>query len=218
MAHRQSSATIGHRDPITALVGSELVLATSNPHKAEQFRSLLGATSLRLKDLSAFDPVSAVAEDGTTIAENARLKAVGYATQIGACVLADDTGLEVDALQGAPGVKSARFAGPDATMDENRAKLVRLLDGRPREERSARFVCCLALANPAGQVIVEGTGICHGVICDEAIGGKGFGYDSHFELIEYGKRLAELGPAATNLIGHRGAALRSLLRNSFAVL
>lgn len=188
-----------------------LVLATGNPHKVQELTGLLCPLGIPLKSLTDFSEVVSVDENGETLAENSRRKAVGYAQALGEWVLADDTGLEVDALKGAPGVRSARFAGDGATMAENRGKLLEELEGTTESKRRARFVCHLAVANPSGEVVVESRGECRGRLRFAGTGEFGFGYDSLFEIVEYGKTLAEFGPVVTELIGHRGRAVRALL-------
>ena len=189
-----------------------LVLATGNPHKVRELTGLLCLLGIPLKSLTDFSEAISVEEDGESLAENARRKAIGYATALGEWVLADDTGLEVEALNGAPGVRSARYAGDGATMAENRAKLLGELQFVAEVKRRARFVCHLAIANPAGEVVVESTGECWGRLRFEGTGEYGFGYDSLFEIVEYGRTLAEFGPAVTAVIGHRGRAVRGLAR------
>ncbi|MHB8897337.1 MAG: RdgB/HAM1 family non-canonical purine NTP pyrophosphatase [Thermoguttaceae bacterium] len=188
-----------------------LVLATGNPHKVRELEVLLRPLQVPLLSLADFPQTVPVEENGETLAENARRKAIGYARALGEWVLADDTGLEVDALGGAPGVRSARFAGQGATMAENRAKLLQELAGVPETKRWARFVCQLAVADPGGEVVAESQGECRGRIRLEGTGQYGFGYDSLLEIAEYRRTLAELGPAATAAIGHRGRAVRALL-------
>jgi 16S rRNA (cytosine1402-N4)-methyltransferase len=188
-----------------------LVLATTNPHKFRELADLLPPLGVPLLSLVDVPDVSPVSEDGSTLAANARLKASGYAARIGEWVLADDTGLEVDALAGAPGVRSARYAGDDATMADNRARLLRELEQVPGGDRTARFVCCLALANPAGEIAAEATGVCRGKIRRDPAGTGGFGYDSLFEVAGTGATLAELSPDQTVALGHRGHAVRQLL-------
>ena len=135
-----------------------LVLATGNPHKVQELAGLLCPLGILLKSLADFSGAVSVDEDGKTLAENARRKAIGYARALGEWVLADDTGLEVDALNGAPGVRSARYAGVGATMAENRAKLLEELEGIAEVKRTARFACHLAIANPDGEVVMESRG------------------------------------------------------------
>ena len=190
----------------------KLVLATGNLHKVRELTGLLRSLAIQLVSLADVHPVQPVDENGTTLAENARCKATGYARSLGEWVLADDTGLEVDALGGAPGVRSARFAGENATMAENRARLLQELAGVPLPARTARFVCHLAVADPTGKIVAEAMGMCRGRIQLEASGGEfGFGYDTLFEIVEYSRTLAELGSAATAMIGHRGRGVRRLL-------
>ncbi len=188
-----------------------LVLATGNPNKALELRELLAPLPINLQTLADFPNATAPPEDGQSLQDNARRKAIGYARQLRAWVLADDTGLEVDALNGRPGIRSARFAGEQATMTENRAKLLSELRSVPDHDRTARFVCQLAVADPTGNVVAEASGECRGRIVQDARGNQGFGYDSLFELAEYHLMLAELGPASTTLIGHRGRAARALI-------
>ena len=172
---------------------------------------MLCPLGIPLKSLADFSEAVSVDEAGETLAENARRKAVGYARALGEWVLADDTGLEVDALNGAPGVRSARYAGEGAAMAENRAKLLEELEGVAEAKRTARFACHLAIGNPDGEVVVESRGECRGRLRFEGTGEFGFGYDSLFEIVEYRKTLAEFGLAATAVIGHRGRAVRALL-------
>lgn len=188
-----------------------LVLATGNPHKVQELSVLLAPLELSLLSLADFPEACPVTEDGSTLAENARLKASGYARQIHQWVLSDDTGLEVDALDGAPGVHSARYAGEGATMPENCARLLADLEQVPESQRTARFVCHLILANPEGTIVTEATGVCPGRIRHESAGGGGFGYDALFEVDECCETLAELSPKTVALVGHRGRAVRKLL-------
>ena len=192
-------------------VMDRLVLASGNPHKVRELTELFGSLQVAIKSLADSSTMVLIDEDGETLAENARRKAVGYAQALGEWVLADDTGLEVDALKGAPGVRSARFAGDGATMAENRARLLEDLADIPGPERTGRFVCHLVIASPGGEVVAEATGICRGRLRFEPAGEFGFGYDSLFEIVEYRRTLAELGPAATAAIGHRGRAVRGLV-------
>lgn len=191
-----------------------LVLATANPHKLRELSGLLAELRIPLWSLADFPHAAAMPEDGMTLGENARRKASGCARRLKAWVLADDTGLEVDALGGAPGVRSARYAGDGATMAENRAKLLAQLENVLDAERTARFVCHLALADPLGGIAAEATGWCRGRLRRRPAGQLGFGYDSLFEIVEYRKTLAELGPVATAVIGHRGRAVRWLLEEN----
>lgn len=188
----------------------ELVLATTNPHKTRELVDLLIPLKIPVRSLVDEPQVQAVVEDGTTLAENARKKASGYARQLGKWVLADDTGLFVDALAGAPGVRSARFAGPNATPAMNLALLLEQLQEVPDDQRQARFVCHLALADPDGNIVLETTGECRGTIGHSLIGEFGFGYDSLFLVGELNQTLAQLDPEQTATVGHRGKAARAM--------
>ena len=148
-------------------------------------------------------------ETGETFAENSAIKAMAGAQRSGLLTLADDSGLKVDALGGAPGVRSARYAGETATDSQNVEKLLRELSSTPTERRSASFVCVLTLAQPAGVLSVS-TGSCDGSIGFERRGTHGFGYDPVFVLPD-GRTMAELPPEEKNLTSHRGIALRDML-------
>jgi len=188
-----------------------LVLGTGNPGKAAEFRILLGRSNCRLADLSSFEKVPDVDEQGASYAENAVAKVLQLAVHLREWVLADDTGLEVDALRGAPGIRTARYAGPDATPESNRHKLLDELADVPLERRTARFVCALALADPAGEIRATAEGHLRGRIRREPAGSGGFGYDALFEIVEYHRTLAELGDVARAWLSHRGSAVGRLL-------
>ena len=187
-----------------------LVLGTANAGKARELRSLLEASPLTIKTLADFDDAESIDETGQTFAENARLKAVEQARHLHQWVLADDTGLAVDALGGAPGVHSARFAGEDGNAKANRRRLLAELTDVPLPERTARFVCHLTLADPTGEIRAETTGQCQGRITTAERGGEGFGYDALFEVIEYRRTFAEIGPAAKSCLSHRGRAMKRM--------
>jgi len=168
------------------------------------------------KSLADFPGLEEVKEDGATFAENACKKAAGYAQATGLWTLADDSGLVVDALGGAPGVNSARFSGARAqgadrkVVDRrNMEKLLSLLQGVPMEKRTARFVCCLCLASPE-KVLIETQGTVEGLITPEPAGTGGFGYDPVFLVPELGRTVAQLGDEEKNAISHRGNAMRKL--------
>jgi XTP/dITP diphosphohydrolase len=193
-----------------------IVIATGNPHKVDEIRAVLaplGFEVLSLADLGRPAPAEPE-EPGATFEENARIKARYYAAALGTAVLADDSGLEVDALQGAPGVHSAYWAGSEGSRAErdarNNAKLVAALRGVPAERRRARFVCTMCVATPEGAVLVETRGEFEGTIVDEARGGHGFGYDPHLWLADRGMTSAELAPEEKNALSHRGRAVRRL--------
>jgi XTP/dITP diphosphohydrolase len=180
-----------------------LVIATKNAGKLREFRALLAG--LPLEPMAALE-MPEVAETGTTFAENAELKARAAAEWSGQWALADDSGLEVDALDGGPGVYSNRFAGENTTEEERNRKLIELLQGVPPERRGARYRAVVAVAAPDGRLWLS-EGVCEGRIVDEPRGSHGFGYDPHFFLPEYGCTMAELDPEEKNRISHRARAL-----------
>lgn len=193
----------------------KVLFATSNPHKVREVTQVLaplGIEVLSLSDLEqSFDePV----EDADTFAGNARIKALGYARASGLRCLAEDSGLEVDALGGAPGVHSARYAGVEGTRDErdraNNEKLLRAIADVAPDDRSARFVCTMCLAGADGTVLAETRGTYDGVITDEPRGDNGFGYDPLLFLPALGKTSAELAPDEKNARSHRGVAARAM--------
>jgi XTP/dITP diphosphohydrolase len=189
-----------------------LVLATGNPHKVIELSELFRPLQVELKSLADWPAVVPVIEDGVTPAENARKKAVGYARQLGEWVLGDDTALCVDALGGEPGVRSARYAGEQATMEQNRALLLEKLASVPDEQRTARFVCELVIASPDGEIVLEATGTCAGrILHAPSVGSFGFGYDVLFAVDGCRGALADLPPDVTAQVGHRGHAARALL-------
>lgn len=202
--------------PSRSPVVPEVLLATGNPHKLEEVRAVLeplGWSVLGLDDLPGPAPEEPV-EDGDTFEANARIKAQAYAAATGRLALADDSGLEVDALDGAPGVRSARFAGVDgdrATRDAaNNRLLVERLAGTAEADRAARFVCTMCLAAPDGAVLAETRGTFDGVIVLEPRGSNGFGYDPHLLLPDEGRTSAELSPEEKNARSHRGVATRAM--------
>lgn len=188
-----------------------LILGTANPHKAAELREILEPAGYRAESLREFPHARPADETGATLRENACVKASQLARQLRLWVLADDTGLFVDALGGAPGVRSARYAGPAASAEDNRRRLLAELAAVPAACRTARFVCRLALADPEGAIRAESEGQVRGRIRSEPAGSGGFGYDVLFQISEYGRTLAELGPALVRRIGHRGRALERLL-------
>ncbi len=158
-----------------------------------------------------------IVEDGDSFAANAILKAAGQARHLGRWVLADDSGLEVDALGGAPGVYSARYAGPDATDDENNQRLLADLGDLPIERRTARYVCHVAVADPVGTIRAESHDTCRGRIRHEEVGTNGFGYDPMFEVVEYHRTFGQLGPHVKQALSHRSRALRAILPQLLAL-
>ena len=192
-----------------------VLLATGNPHKVEEVRAILAPVGIEVTGLEALSEVfPEPVEDADTFAGNARLKAVGYARATGRACLADDSGLEVDALGGAPGVHSARYAGAagdrEARDRANNEKLLRVMADVPESARAARFVCAMCLAAPDGTVLAETRGIYEGVLAFEPRGENGFGYDPLLYLPELGCTSAELDPDVKNARSHRGAAARAM--------
>lgn len=184
-----------------------LLIATRNAGKFEEFGKLLSDCPFDLVSLADVGIGTEVAETGSTYEENAAIKAAAYALESGILTLADDSGLEVDALRGEPGVLSSRYAGPEATDAQRIALLLRNLGNVPERDRGARFVCVIALAGP-GRAVECYTGERRGRIVADSRGREGFGYDPVFLLPETGKTMAELPPEEKNLISHRGAAAR----------
>lgn len=191
-----------------------LVMATRNPGKIREFKELLQDLGITLFSLADFPHLPEVPEEGATFAENAAAKALAVARLTGFPALADDSGLAVDALGGAPGVFSARYAldrtAPDLPTDaDNWRKLLEELQDVPWRERGARFVCEIALARPDG-CLYRARGECRGVIALEPRGEMGFGYDPVFWVPEYEATMAQLGPGIKNQISHRARALTAL--------
>ena len=184
----------------------EIVLATRNPGKVREVRALLAGLPVTLRTAASFAGAPEVVEDAPTLEGNARKKALALHRHTGLPALADDTGLEVMALGGRPGVHSARFAGPDADDAANRAKLLRELSGAA--DRSARFRTVVAFAEDGEVRFFEG--VCPGRILEEERGAGGFGYDALFVPEGETRTFAELGPAEKNAVSHRGRALRKL--------
>ena len=189
----------------------QVLLATRNAGKIREIRQMTANTPLVWHSLDEFPDVPAAEEQGATFAENARLKALHYAAATGRCTLADDSGLEVDALGGAPGVHSARYAGWPRDDQANNRRLVQALAGVPVERRTARFHCVMALARP-GEVVLETEGTFEGLVIDQPRGTNGFGYDPHFLIPELGRTVAELPAEQKNARSHRGQALRAMLK------
>ncbi len=182
------------------------MLATRNPHKGAELVALLSDLGIRIRTLAEFPDAPEVVEDGQTCEANAVKKAQAIMQYTGLTVVADDTGLEVEALDGRPGVYAARYAGPNATYADNWRKLLRELKGVPWERRGARFITVAAIARPTAKVeVVEG--VLEGLIAEKPAGTEGFGYDSVFFVPEAGKTLAQLTPDEKNRISHRARAL-----------
>jgi XTP/dITP diphosphohydrolase len=188
-----------------------LVLATNNPHKVREIKALLSDLEVEILTPEDFDSFPELKEEGSTLEENAIRKAMVTCQCTGLASLADDTGLEVEALDGAPGVRSARFAGETATYDDNNRKLLSLLEGLPKQKRNAVFRCVIAIAF-AEQDVQTVEGRAEGIIVEKPRGRAGFGYDPLFYYPPLGKTFAELSPHEKNSVSHRAQALRRARR------
>jgi XTP/dITP diphosphohydrolase len=193
----------------------KILIATTNIGKITELKAMLDLDAQWL-DLSYYPEIEEIEEDGETFIENACKKAIGYARITGQWTIADDSGLQVDALGGEPGVKSARYSGEktindDGTLIDHRniAKVLKLLEDVPKEKRTARFFCSLCLASPE-QVLIETEGTLEGLITNKEIGKNGFGYDPIFFVPHLNKTVAQLTPEEKNAISHRGNAIRKL--------
>ncbi|MHC4843934.1 MAG: RdgB/HAM1 family non-canonical purine NTP pyrophosphatase [Planctomycetota bacterium] len=191
----------------------KILVASTNPGKLAELRAMLDA-DVEWVSLSDLEALEEVVEDGVTFGENAHKKALGYAKMTGLWTIADDSGLEVDMLDGAPGVKSARFSGKKSKdrglLDhKNMAKVLELLQGIKGKDRRCRFVCRLALANP-DKILLETEGVLEGFIAEHQQGENGFGYDPIFFLPRLNKTVAQLTAKQKNAISHRGNAIRRL--------
>ncbi len=184
-----------------------IVLATTNKNKIKEFKEMVKDLPVEIKSVGDFGTIPECIEDGETFEDNAYKKALHTAKILGLPAIADDSGLEVDALDGAPGVYSARYAGENATDMENCEKLLKEMDGQ--ENRKARFQCVLSIAVPSGPALTyEGT--CEGTILTEKQGDSGFGYDPLFYYEPFGKSFAKCGMEEKNKVSHRGKALAEL--------
>jgi len=187
----------------------KILIATNNKGKAKDFETLFGPFGFEVKTLNDLDQDIDVEETGVTFEENAILKAETVSKLLGIMVIADDSGLEIDSLHGAPGVYSARYAGEPKNDEANIDKVLSELQGVPKEERTARFRCVLAVAGPSTETVTF-SGSCEGLILEERRGTNGFGYDPIFFSSEKGQAMAELSPEEKGRISHRGAAIRQL--------
>jgi XTP/dITP diphosphohydrolase len=198
-----------------AVTPVRLLVATTNPYKLREIRALLADADVELSALDALAGVDEPDETGSTFQENARLKALYYsraweqASRVPALVVGEDSGLVIDALDGEPGVRSARFLRPDASYEERFAEIFQRLQVRPERGRSARFICALAVAS-GGAIVFETTGTVEGEIAGEPHGTHGFGYDPIFLYPPYGRTLAEVDDEQKLRVAHRGHAFRQL--------
>ncbi|GKW46780.1 XTP/dITP diphosphatase [Planococcus sp. NCCP-2050] len=187
----------------------QVIIATQNKGKAKDFEALFGPLGYEVLTLRDVAKDMDVEETGVTFEENAILKAEAVAEALQTTVIADDSGLEIDALNGEPGVYSARYAGEAKSDEANIEKVLTKLEGVPEEQRTARFRCVLAIASPDKETVTY-SGSCEGMILSERRGGHGFGYDPIFFVPSEGKAMAELLPEEKAAISHRGNALREL--------
>jgi len=211
-------------------LGQTIVVATRNAGKTKEFAHAFAQLGRTVQSLADYEAIPEIVESGATFAENARIKAETVGRALGIPVLADDSGLEAEALGGAPGVYSARYAGEGATDADNNAKLLRELAAAKRDEQSedwlealaglpedvrllsrGRFVCALALYDPETDAFTESEGSVDGFLISRPIGGGGFGYDPLFWLPAFGQTMAELTAEEKQAIGHRGQALEQLI-------
>ena len=188
-----------------------LILGTTNAGKLRELIELLAPHGIACRSLTGLANAVTVEETGATFAENAALKATLQAQALGGWVLAEDSGLVVPALDGAPGIYSARFSGPNATDATNNALLLTKLGGMTGGRRAASYACHAALADPSGTVIATSSGVCGGFIAERAAGGGGFGYDPLFIVAEYHRTFGELSAAVKAVISHRARAMRGML-------
>jgi XTP/dITP diphosphohydrolase len=195
-----------------------LLVATSNPDKVREIRAILADAPVVLRTLGDYPPVPEPPETGATFEENARIKAVAYARALQASlapddlVVAEDSGLVIDALEGLPGVHSARFLGPDAGYPARFAEIARRLAERPDAPRTARFVCALAAVNRGAGLCFDTRGVVEGLVADAPAGTGGFGYDPIFFYPPYGQTLAEVLDEQKRAVAHRGVAFRAFAR------
>jgi len=189
----------------------DLLIATNNAGKIEEYRHLLQNIPFKIRTPAEIELNLEVSETGRTFEENASLKALAFAKASGILSLADDSGLEVDALNGEPGIRSRRYAGNEASDEERIKFLLDKLKDVPMEKRTARFRCVIAIASPEGQVELC-SGECHGLIAFQPRGNLGFGYDPVFYFPELDKTLAELPMEIKNRVSHRGNAAREAVK------
>ncbi len=193
----------------------ELLIGTTNLAKGRELAELLQPYGFQIRTLQDVANPIDIVEDGDTFAANAQKKATELAVHLDCWVLADDSGLEVNALNGAPGIYSARYAGtetnPDASDEQNNEKLLSDLDGTPWKKRGANYYCHVAVADPAGVIRAESSGICRGRIRTERAGTNGFGYDPLFEVLEYHQTFGQLGSKVKAALSHRARAMRAIV-------
>lgn len=183
-----------------------IVLASRNKKKTQEVSEILASAGFTVIPVTSFPDVAEVEEDGQTFAENAAKKASQVAIHLKQWVIGEDSGLMVDALNGAPGIYSARYSGPEATDERNNAKLIAELSSIPDDRRGAGYVCSVALANPQGEIRIACEGTCRGRILREAGGAGGFGYDPYFLIPEYHQTFGQLSSVVKHRLSHRARA------------
>ncbi len=184
----------------------QIILGSRNRKKSREVAEILAPHGIEIVGISEFPRAREVDEDGDTFAANAAKKAAQPALELGRWVIGEDSGLIVDALDGRPGVFSARFSGPGATDESNNRKLMHELAGIPLERRTAAYICTIALADPTGAIRLTAEGRCRGLMIDEPRGENGFGYDSYFLVREYHRTFGELSARVKHQISHRARA------------
>lgn len=200
-----------------AVVEKRILFATGNAGKMKEIRMILSDLPLPVVSMKEAGVTAQIEENGSTFEENAVIKARAVMELTGEIALADDSGLEIDYLDGAPGIYSARFMGEDTSYDIKNTALIEKLEGVPEEQRTARFVCVIACALPDGRILTS-RGAMEGVIAHEIRGENGFGYDPIFYLPEYGLTSAEISPEQKNELSHRGKALRAMKEQLAGIL
>lgn len=189
----------------------QILIATNNPGKVSELSELLAGSSIDLISLADRPGIEEVEETGTTFAANAELKAVAYALQTGCWALADDSGLEVMALGGRPGVLSARYGGDGTSFPEKIRLLLDEMADTKAVDRRGRFVCSIAFASPNGEILFTAEGVCDGVLAETPRGMGGFGYDPLFIPDGYDKTFAELSPSVKRAISHRAKTFQEII-------
>ena len=194
-----------------AMSKRRIVLASRNRKKTQEVAELLAVVGFQVIPVTDFPEVPDVEEDGDTFAANAAKKATEVAIALGQWVIGEDSGLMVDALNGAPGIYSARYSGENATDESNNVKLIEELSNVPEEKRAAGYVCSVALSNPVGEIKVAAEGTCRGRILTEASGSGGFGYDPYFLIPEYHRTFGDLSALVKRKLSHRARAFTQFI-------
>lgn len=189
----------------------DIVLASRNPKKAAEISELLEPHHIQVKCVAEFPDVPEVIEDGNTFGENAAKKASQTASIISQWTIGEDSGLMIDALNGAPGIYSARFSGENATDEQNNAKMLQELTNVPTESRTAQYICHVALSNPQGEICLQVEASCRGRMTEAPRGQNGFGYDPYFEIVELHKTFGELAPIVKQHLSHRARAFERFI-------